>query len=297
MKFQYTGGAALLILSVAFSACGDAEKATPSTPEAMYTRAQELIKPNVEGESSDFAGAMQWLKRAAEAGFLPALLDLGGIYLEGGKGVQADPSAAFDWFSRAAAQGSAEAEFYLGHIFYNGLGRPADKKAAAEHWRKASDGGVAEASYRLAHMLLAEQATRAEGLELLHKAAAADAPKLAARAACDLGNIYAKGQVGVAVDMKKAAEWYARSARGGNARAQLVYAIMLLSGESVPADAQQGMAMLRLSAGQDNPQAIALLINLLRNGEHAADSEEEAAAWSERLESLRRKKPENNSGE
>ncbi len=289
MNQLYFRALAPVILSVAFSACGDAEKATPSTPEAMYAMAQELLKPNVEGAASDFEGALQWLTRAAEAGLLQAQSDLGGIYLEGGKGVEPDPAKAFEWFSRAAAQGSPEAEFYLGHLLYNGLGRTADKQAAIVHWKKAAEGGIAEAQYRLSHLLLQESATRAEGLELLLKAAAATAPKLAAQAACDLGNIYAKGQHGVAADMKQAAEWYGRAARGGNSRAQLVYAIMLLSGDPIPADPAMGLSMLRLSAGQDNPQAIALLINLLRNGDDAAEHEEEAAAWSTRLESLRRK--------
>ena len=289
MNTKYFTALAPLILSVAFSACGDAEKAAPSTPEAMYARAQELLKPNVDGDASDFAGAMQWLTRAAEGGLVQAQLALAGVYLEGGKGANADPVQAFDWFSRAAAQGSAEAEFYLGYILYNGLGRAADKPAAMAHWRKAADAGIGEAQYRLAHLLLQDVATVAEGLQLLQKSAAAQAPKLAAQAACDLGNICAKGQHGVAVDMQKAAEWYARAARGGNSRAQLVYAIMLLSGDPVPADPQQGMAMLRLSAGQDNPQAIALLINLLRNSDDAEANEEEAAAWATRLESSRKK--------
>ncbi len=290
MKIQCFRALAPLILPVAFSACGDAEKAAPSTPEEMYARAQELIKPNVEGDKSDFTGALQWLTRAGEDGLLKAQLDLGGIYLEGGKGVPADPAKAFEWFRRAAAQGSAEAEFYLGHILYNGLGCPADKTAALSHWRKAAEAGIGEAQYRLAHLLLANAATQAEGLEFLHKSAAAVSPKLAAQAACDLGNIYAKGQAGQEVDMQKAAEWYARAARGGNSRAQLVYALMLLSGDNPKqGDVDMGMSMLRLAAGQDNPQAIAVLINLLRNGEDAAAHEEEAAAWASRLEKLRKK--------
>ncbi len=279
-----------VVLFAALSACGDAERAEPSTPEAMYARAQELIKPNVEGEASDFAGALQWLTRAAEGGWLQAQLDLGGIYLEGGKGVTPDPAKAFDWFSRAAGQGSAKAEFFLGHILYNGLGRPADKAAAVEHWQKASAAGIGEAQYRLAHLLLAEPGRQKEGLELLQRAAATEAPALAARAACDLGNICAKGLYGAEKDMMKAAEWYARSARGGNSRAQLVYGLMLLSGDHPKqGDVDTGMSMLRLSAGQDNPQAIAVLINLLRNGENAAKNEQEAAAWEARLESLRKK--------
>lgn len=289
MKRNYFRALAPLLFCAGFSACDDAGEPVPSTPEEMYARAQELIKPNIEGEKSDFAGAMQWLTRSAEAGLLQAQLDLGGIYLTGGKDIPAEPVKAYDWFARAAAQGSTEAEFYLGHILYNGLGRAADRAAAVAHWRKAAEGGIGEAQYRLAHLLLQDVATKDEGLALLEKAAASSALKLAAQAACDMGYICAKGQHGVAVDMHKAAEWYARSARGGNSRAQLVYGLMLLSGDPVPANPQQGMSMIRLAAGQDNPQAIAMLINLLRNAENAAENEEEAAAWSERLESLRRK--------
>lgn len=289
MKKQFFRVTAAVVLSAAFPACGDAGKAAPSTPEQMYAHAQALLKPNAEGEQSDFEGAMEWLTRAAEAGWQQARLDLGGIYLQGGRGVKADPNKAFDWFSQAAQAGSVEAEFYLGHILYNGLGRTADKAAAVLHWRKAAAAGIGEAQYRLAHLLLQDSATQAEALDLLHKVAAGNVPKLAAQAACDLGNIYAKGSYGVALDMHKAADWYARAARGGNSRAQLVYAIMLLSGDSVPVDPQQGMSMLRLAAGQDNPQAIGLLINLLRNAENAAENEEEAAAWSARLETLRKK--------
>lgn len=289
MKISFFRVLTALLIPATFSACGDAEKVEPSTPEAMYERAMELLKPNVEGQSSDFAGAFMWLIRSAEGEYLPAQLALAGIYLAGGKGVEADPSKAREWFSRAAAQGSAEAEFYLGYLLFNGKGCPVDKSAAVSHWRRAADGGVAEAQYRLALILLENSGETAEGVRLLHKVATCEVPNLAAKAACDLGNLYAKGLYGQSVDMAKSAEWYARAARGGESRAQLVYAIMLLSGDPIPADPERGMAMLRLAAGQDNPQAIALLINLLRNGEDAAAHEEESEAWSARLESLRKK--------
>lgn len=288
MKKQFFSGSALLMFSVVFSACGDAEKATPSLPEDMYARAQELLKPNVEGDASDFAGAFQWLIRSAEGGYLKAQLALAGIYLEGGKGVAADYAKAREWFSRAAAQGSAEAEFYLGYLLFNGKGCTADRAAAMQHWRKAADGGVSEAQYRLGLHLLTAPDTQAEGLQFLRTVAGCNVPALAAQASCDLGNVYAKGQAGVVADMRRAAEWYARAAEGGNSAAQLVYAIMLLTGDPVPSNPERGMTMLRLSAGQDNPRAIALLINLLRNGDNPEATEAEAAAWAERLESLRK---------
>ncbi|MBR1978738.1 MAG: sel1 repeat family protein, partial [Akkermansia sp.] len=157
--------------------------------------------------------------------------------------------------------------------------------------RLASDANLPEAQYRLAMLLLQEDTaeTQPEALDLLARAAAGKSLHTAALAARSLGNIYAKGQAGVTPDMRQAATWYRQAARGGDARSQLVYAIMLLDGEWVQKDEKQGMAMLRMASGQDYPQAIALLVNLLRNAPNAADNEAEAAAWAERLDSLRKK--------
>lgn len=261
----------------------------PRTPEEMYAHVQYLLKPHVEGEQSDFAGAMQWLRKAAEAGHLQAQTDLGGIYLQGGKGVAPNPQEAFRWFSKAAEQGSNEARVYLGSMLSTGQGCTKDVPQAKEHLRQAAAANLPEAQYRLAMLMLQENAPAdyPESLDLLARAAAGKSLHTAALAARALGNIYAKGNAGVQADMHTAANWYKQAARGGDARSQLVYAIMLLDGQWVPKDEQQGMAMLRLAAGQDYPQAIALLINLLRNAPNAADYEAEAAAWASRLDSLR----------
>lgn len=69
-----------------------------------------------------------------------------------------------------------------------------------------------------------------------------------------------------------------------------MYAELLLAGaEGVPQDTEKGMSMLRLAAGQDYPRAIARLINLLRNSADADKFENEAKAWSDRLERLMEK--------
>ena len=81
------------------TACQPENTETPADPQAMYDKAQALLKPNVENGQSDFAGAMQWLLKAAEGGLMRAQLDLGGIYFAGGQGVQPDAQKAYNWFS------------------------------------------------------------------------------------------------------------------------------------------------------------------------------------------------------
>lgn len=86
-----------------------AAERVPQTAQEMYARAQELIRPNVEHAESDFKGALEWLQKAADAGYLQAQTDLAALYLEGGKGIEKNAGLAHEWFSKAAAQGSKEA--------------------------------------------------------------------------------------------------------------------------------------------------------------------------------------------
>ena len=52
-----------------------------------------------------------------------------------------------------AKAGDATAQYYLGHMYQNGLGVKADKQAAAEWFGRAADQGDPRALYRLAVML------------------------------------------------------------------------------------------------------------------------------------------------
>lgn len=258
----------------------------PQTPQDMYEHAQALLKPNVKGEQSDFKGAREWTLKAAEGGHLQAQLDMGGIYLNGGRGLSPDLAKAYHWFSRAAEQGSLQAEVFVGMLLYDGQGVKQDRAAALQHWRKAADGGIAEAQFRMGRVLAQRPETAAEGVALLEKAARPNERGGVPQAATSLGNIYSHGSSGVPQDAERAAEWYARGATAGDPMAQHVYGLMLLTGVPVPQDAERGLAMLRLAAGQDYLPAMQLLIQLLRNGPDAAAHEAEAEAWNKRLTEL-----------
>lgn len=259
------------------AACRNEQADEPETAQAMYEKAQTLLTPNVANAESDFAGAMRWLHKAAEAGWLRAQLDLGGIYFAGGHGVPADASQALNWFTKAAAQGSKEAHVFLGILHYDGLlGKP-DKTQALMHWKQAALGGVAEGQYRYGRVLAQDERTRQEGMDWLVKASA-----VVPQAATALGNLYYK-YLG---DAKTAAAWFEKGALAGDPLAQHILAEMLLLGEPVEKDTERGMGMLRMAAGQDYMPAMARLVNILRNGENAKENETEAAAWDKRLQEL-----------
>ena len=274
-----------MIAAVSLAGCGKGEKQRePSTPQEMYARVRELLKPSTPNTHPDPQQAMRWLHRAAENGFLRAQTDLGGIYLQGGKyGIAADGKEALKWFAAASNQGSKEALYYIGLIHKRGQDVPRDGQKALSFWRQAAKAGVADASLALGAELVQRPESIQEGIEWLKKTVATREAIPASTAAAALGNLYATGRDNIPRDMKEAARWYEIAANGGDARSQLVYALLLLQGEQAPKNTDEGMRYLRLAAGQNHAPAIALLIEFLRKGQFTGKNEQEAAAWEKRL--------------
>ncbi len=283
----------LLLLPLLLTACGDRESAEASALSAqeMYEKSRALIKPNIEHEASDFAQSYMWLHRAAEAGWLQAQTDLGGLYMYGGKELKANGTEALKWFTCAAEQGSKEAEFYIGELYYKAIGVQGDNAEAIRHWRVAAEAGIEEAQQRLGFLLAQEQKTFSEGLVWLRRAATEGTAAGKAEAARDLGNIYARGKGGIVPDMAEAARWYGIAAEAGDVRAQHIYALMLLEGEPMAQDKKAGMFMLRRAASRDYLPAMAEFIRRLRNNPDATEEEKkEAEAGNERLGELLKKR-------
>lgn len=267
-----------------FSCGKEKNQQEPNTPQEMYARVRELLKPKTPNTAPDPHQAMQWLQRAAENGFLQAQTDLGGIYLQGGKyGIASDGKEALKWFTAAANQGCKEALYYIGLIHKRGQDVPQDTQKALSFWRQAAEAGVAEASLAIGAELVQEAENMQEGIEWLKKTVATRAAIPASTAAAALGNLYATGRGSIPRDMKEAAYWYGIAANGGDARSQLVYALLLLQGEQVAKNTDEGMRYLRLAAGQNHAPAIALLIDFLRKGQFTEKNEQEADAWEKRL--------------
>lgn len=263
--------------------CGDSEHAEsePKTPEEMYAKAEALIKPNVENAASDFKGALSWLRKAAEAGYLKAQTDLGGIYLNGGDGIEADLHESLHWFSMAAAQGSAEAHYFLALILGEGSkDLPADLKSSMAHLKIAAEAALPVAMYHLGLLYLDAEAHAQHGLSLIE--AAADAGL--SDAARDLGFLYTEGAEFVARDLDKGILWFKHAAALGDAKALYIVGMMHYRGHGIEQDVEKALAELRLSAGQDFVPAMQALAEYLNVDTATQEMKKEAQAWKEEIE-------------
>jgi len=139
----------------------------------------------------DKAGALFLLKRLANEGCAPALVEIGNIYEQGGGGVEQDFEKAIKWYLRSVEvlddpkahlglgriyllhadsekdyvnayyhfsllvdEGEMGALYALGHLFEFGLGVSKDEKKAIDFYQSASDLGHILAKRNIARILM-----------------------------------------------------------------------------------------------------------------------------------------------
>ena len=84
--------------------------------------------------------AVKWYKAAAEQGDADAQFYLGNMYYKG-QGVKQDYAQAVKWHKAAAKQGNARGQAFLGVMYLFGEGVPQNYQLAKEWFGKACDNG------------------------------------------------------------------------------------------------------------------------------------------------------------
>jgi TPR repeat protein len=148
-------------------------------PAADYNLAVMHLRRELPGAND--REAVRLLNRAAEAGFVTAMVGLAELHEFGRAGLPVDLPQSVQWYRRAAEAGSVEAQVAVGTAHYLGRGAARDAAQAARWFRLAAQGGDAPAAY-----LFASMAEHGEGM---------------------------------ARDLAEARYWYGAAARGGEAGA------------------------------------------------------------------------------
>jgi TPR repeat protein len=99
----------------------------------------------------DFAEALNWYRKGANAGDLFAQNNLGEMF-ERGRGTRRDDKQARQWYGRAAEAGFGPGQFNYARLLLSGVGGPRDKDGAVQWLQKAERNGVAQAKAALAQI-------------------------------------------------------------------------------------------------------------------------------------------------
>lgn len=93
--------------------------------------------------TKEYESPINYLKKAVDLKYTPAILDMGVIHLEGCKkyDISIDQKKAFSYFSQAHTLGDIEAFALLGDCYENGKGVPQSYELALQHYQQGADAG------------------------------------------------------------------------------------------------------------------------------------------------------------
>jgi TPR repeat protein len=139
------GFAAVLLIVLAVFVLKPAAPILPSQQELAADYAKGLQYERGDNVSVNYQTAMDWYRKAAEAGYPPAELSLGIMYMSG-RGTPKDPKTAVDWFRRAAEHGLPEAQVQLAGDTLSGVATADGKpdKVEALKWLLLGGDNVAD---------------------------------------------------------------------------------------------------------------------------------------------------------
>ena len=98
-----------------------------------------------EGVPADYRKSVAYFRRAADHGNANAQFYLGNLYYLG-EGVSQDYAEAVKWYGKAAAQADPLAQYYLGVMYASGEGAPKDSVKALMWLDLAASGGYETAA-------------------------------------------------------------------------------------------------------------------------------------------------------
>jgi TPR repeat protein len=182
---------------------------------------------SLERTRGNYGPAFSWAERSASQQYPPGQLILGQLY-QAGHGTQQDQAKGLALMQKAADSGLAEASYFTGLAYQNGVGVAPDPDLADRYFQQA-----ASKEHLPSHLALAslhEQRRPEMARHWLSQAARKGSPE----AQLALANSYAAAADGAA-DHKEAYVWYSLALLNGNdqAKAGLEHQEKLLSADQL----------------------------------------------------------------
>lgn len=198
----------------------------------------------------DYVAAYKELRPLADGGDPVSQYYLGYMYYYG-LGVPADYVEAYEWMRKSAEQDDPDAQTFLGDLLYFGEGVPQNFERAAHWYEKAAEQDRPYAEYSLALMRI-----YGEGLPKAPEEGAAVLRALAedglAYAQTSLGHLYETGN-GVPQDLAQARAWYLKAAEQGDVRGFGNLGRIYAEGIGVAPDLPQAYAWWSRAAAASGP--------------------------------------------
>jgi len=220
--------------------------------EANHAKAQnDLANILIDGKDDvpqDIEQAISWYTKAANYGNAGAQFNLAMKYYLG-KLIEKDYEKAIFWFEKAAQQGDADAYERLGYCYDMGRGVSENPEKAAEMWSIAADMEHPSSTDMLGSMYLQGRGVEEDEIKaasLFEKAALLG----------DAGGMYNIGRCcqygwGTEKNIEQAVEWYRQSAEKGNCFGYYRLGLCYRDGNGVAKDGEKAFYNFEKAAEED----------------------------------------------
>lgn len=181
----------------------------------------------------DYTVAFDWFMKAASFEYAEAQYYIGICYNEG-IGVALDYSKAMEWYLKASKQEHADAQKKIGILYKYGWGVPHDEAMALEWYKKAAGNGNLMAQYEIGKCYYYGRSVEIDYAEAI-KWFLMTAEAGLVNAQSSLGYCYFRGE-GVERDYRKAVKWLRKAAEKGTPGAQYHMGVCYYHGLGVGQD-------------------------------------------------------------
>ncbi|KAF9578755.1 hypothetical protein BGW38_005294, partial [Lunasporangiospora selenospora] len=220
------------------------QSAQDGHPEAMHVYARMLNSPPTGSDmAKDTTQAMEWLERAATAGWPEALLSLGNAHQYGMYGKTVDYEQAFYFYEKSAEKSNGKAMATIGNMYSQGQGTSKSPEKAFEWWLKAAQLGIPVAQ-------------------------------------TEIGYCYRDGW-GVNQNLKGAVEWFTAAANNGHADACCALALSYINGRGVPVNMEMAFEWFNKGAELGSGKAMYNLGMMYKKGDFVQKDDKKKFAWYE----------------
>lgn len=218
-------------------------------------------------------------EKAADAGNVSAMLDLGKLFYTGSRLYPKNMEKARFWFTRAADSGNADAQYQTAAMISKGMGGLRDEALATSYYEKALHSWQKEAEAG------DPKAALWVGLLYERKLVPGSSPEKSVpwlTRAAEHGNLTAQGLLGfkyrdglgVPRDANWAVQWFEKAAQQKDLGAVMELGIMYRDGKYMPRDMEKARQWFEKGAEWKDPYSMAALADMLMedspSGEHAA---------------------------
>lgn len=239
--------------------------------------ARDLAKMYYQGDGvgKDIKQFLAWTAKAAELGHPEAQANLG-LMLVQGKDLPKDVSTGVKLVQDAAQQGDGFAWSLVGGFHQDGL-LPKSPAQAARAYQQAVAKGYPDARFDLTPALLRTAQIEPDAGAVAKDQQDAQAGQ--AQAMLRLADRYADG-IGVAENLAQALLWYGKAADRGNAVAQGMYGLLLITGQAGVKDVKKGITQTERAAAAGDAGAMFNMGELYANGFFGSDNAKtQATEW------------------